>query len=62
MGLNVTTIVLILFGAYVLNSIYVIYQLFYMPACKGSAKKCLQPHSVIDKNLEVSYLFSGSPF
>ncbi|KAL9975359.1 hypothetical protein ACROYT_G012514 [Oculina patagonica] len=50
----VTTIVLILFGLYIANSIYVIYHLFHVPECKGSPRKCLQPHGIIDKKLEIS--------
>lgn len=52
----VTTIVLILFGLYIANSIYVIYHLFHVPECKGSPRKCLQPHGIIDKKLEVSLI------
>ena len=49
----VTTIVLILFGLYVANSIYVIYHLFHLPECQGGVGKCLRPDGVIDKKLEV---------
>ena len=52
----VTTIVLILFGLYVANSVYVIYHLFHVPGCQGNSRKCLQPHGVIDKKLEVSLI------
>lgn len=51
----VTTVVLILFGLYVANSIYVIYHLFHVPGCDGNARKCLRPHAIIDKELEVSF-------
>lgn len=50
----VTTIVLILFGLYIANSIFVIYHLFHVPSCKGTSRKCLQPHGIIDKKLEIS--------
>ena len=56
----VTTIVLILFGLYIANSIYVIYHLFHVPGCEGNARKCLRPHSIIDKKLEVSFIVLGS--
>lgn len=49
----VTTIVLVLFGVYVANSIYVIYHLFHLPECQGGVRKCLRPDGVIDKELEV---------
>ena len=50
----VTTIVLVLFGVYVANSIYVIYHLFHLPECQGGVRKCLRPDGVIDKELEIS--------
>ena len=56
----VTTVVLILFGLYIANSIYVIYHLFHLPNCEGNAKKCLRPHAIIDKKLEVSSAVLGS--
>ena len=55
----VTTIVLILFGLYIANSIYVIYHLFHVPGCEGNAKKCLRPHAIVDKKLEVSFTVFG---
>ena len=54
MKFSFTTIILLAFFAYVLNSIYVIYQLFNVPSCKGNSRKCLPPHRLIDENLEVS--------
>lgn len=56
----VTTVVLILFGLYIANSIYVIYHLFHLPNCEGNGKKCLRPHAIIDKKLEVSSAVLGS--
>ncbi|PFX24958.1 Cleft lip and palate transmembrane protein 1-like protein [Stylophora pistillata] len=50
----VTTVVLILFGLYIANSFYVIYHLFHIPSCQGGSRKCLQPHGIIDKELEIS--------
>ena len=54
MKFSFTTIILLAFFAYVLNSVYVIYQLFNVPSCKGNSRKCLPPHRLIDENLEVS--------
>lgn len=51
---KITTIVFILFGLYVANSVYVIYNLFHVPACHGNSRKCLRPHGVVDNKLEVS--------
>ena len=50
----VTTVVLILFGLYIVNSVYVIYNLFHVPTCQGGTRQCLKPHGIIDKKLEVS--------
>lgn len=50
----VTTVVLILFGLYIVNSVYVIYNLFHVPTCQGGTRQCLKPHGIIDKKLEIS--------
>ncbi|XP_031564751.1 cleft lip and palate transmembrane protein 1-like protein [Actinia tenebrosa] len=52
--INLTTIALVLFGLYVLNSLYVLYHFFYLPACTGGPKLCLYPHQTIDGPLEVA--------
>lgn len=54
----VTTIVFILFGLYVANSVYVIYHLFHVPACHGNSGECLRAHSVVDNKLEISIFTS----
>lgn len=59
---KITTIVFILFGLYVANSVYVIYNLFHVPACHGNSRKCLRPHGVVDNKLEVSFKFTFSRF
>ncbi|CAB3992829.1 cleft lip and palate transmembrane 1 [Paramuricea clavata] len=41
---NVTTIILVLFGAYVLHSLYVISVLFKPPKCKGGKGRCISPY------------------
>lgn len=59
---KITTIVFILFGLYVGNSVYVIYNLFHVPACHGNSRKCLRPHGVVDNKLEVSFKFTFSRY
>lgn len=54
MKFSITAIVLVLFAAYVLNCLYVIYSLFSLPACKGPEAQCLHPHNLIDQKVEVS--------
>ena len=58
----VTTVVLILFGLYIANSLYVIYHLFHVPGCEGNARKCIRPHAIIDKKLEVSFIYDLQTF
>jgi hypothetical protein len=41
---NVTTIILVLFGAYVLHSLYVISVLFKPPKCKGGMGRCISSY------------------
>ena len=41
---NFTTIILVVFGAYVLHSVYVIYVIFKPPQCKGGLNKCITPY------------------
>lgn len=52
--INLTSIALVLFGLYVLNSLYVLYHFFYIPVCAGGPNACLYPHQSIDGQLEVS--------
>jgi hypothetical protein len=41
---NVTTIVLVIFAAYILHSVYVISLLFTPPKCEGGREKCISPY------------------
>ena len=41
---NITTIVLVVFTAYVLHSVYIISSLFKPPKCKAGSAKCISPY------------------
>ncbi|XP_032228354.2 cleft lip and palate transmembrane protein 1-like protein [Nematostella vectensis] len=60
-GINLTTIALTVFGLYMLNSVYVVYNLFYVPSCRGNSRECLHPHSILGQNLELALYTSTQP-
>ncbi|XP_028409930.1 cleft lip and palate transmembrane protein 1-like protein [Dendronephthya gigantea] len=58
--INFTTIVLVVFGAYVLHSVYIIYMIFKPPKCKGGLNKCITPYynNIVKEKFSISIFTS----